>query len=247
MKKLLIQFLNTEPFAYYKYIKTRIKKSRSKGLIKKYLAQTEKPMLNIGTGENLLKGWLNTDLYPKRSKISEIVYLDATIRFPFEDNSLDFIYSEHIFEHLDFRNSCKMLSECYRVLKPEGVMRMAIPYVDFLIDIYNNPKDPINSDYIKLSMKHFTPEITEVIGESEHSNIWVINNFYRDWGHEMIHSLGSLTHLLEKFEFKEVLNKEIGQSDFPELQDLEGNGRGEYPRALYDIQTLVVEAKKVKN
>ncbi len=244
MKKLLLKFLKTAPFEYYQYLKTRVKRSRSGRLIRTYLKNSENPKLNIGSGRNVLQGWLNTDRYPPNTKTEEVVYLDASIRFPFEDDTFEFIYSEHIFEHLEFKDSCNMLAECYRVLKPGGTMRMAIPHIGFLQDLYHNPEAPVLKDYISYSMKDACPEVHAVLGENEHSNIFVINNFYRDWGHQVIHSYGSLRDLIGKFGFNPILQKEVGESEFPELTKLEGNGRGEYPREFYDVQTLVVEAKK---
>lgn len=241
---MLVNLLKIAPFTYYQKAKTRFKRAKSKGLISTYLKQTKKPMLNIGTGQNILKGWLNTDLQPQKSDIAEIVYLDASIRFPFQDNTFEHIYSEHIFEHLYFDDSCNMLSECYRVLKPDGVMRLALPYLEFLKGLYENPGGKVNKDYIEFSKKYFIPEITKIIGKSDHYNIYVINNFYRNWGHQVIHSFETLEELVRKFEFESVVRKTVGESTIPSLQGLDGNGRGEYPPEFYNIQTLIIEARK---
>lgn len=201
-------------------------------------------MLNIGTGGNVIKGWLNTDLYPRKSDVAEVVYLDASIKFPFNDNTFEHIYSEHIFEHLNFQDSCNMLSECYRVLKPNGIMRLALPHFDFLKGLYENPESTINKGYIDFSKKYFIPEFSKVFCESDHYNIYVINNFYRDWGHQVIHSFDTLKELLEKFRFKSVVRKEVGESDIASLQGIDGNGRPEYPTEFYTVETLIIEARK---
>ncbi len=245
MKKMLIDILKVAPITYYQQAKTRVKRLKSKHLISTYLSETEEPMLNIGTGVNVLEGWLNTDLYPQNSNIAEVVYLDASIKFPFKDATFNYIYSEHIFEHLHFEDSCNMLSECYRVLKPNGVMRLALPHIDFLKGLYENPEARVNSAYIEFSKKHFIPEFTKVIGESNHYNIYVINNFYRNWGHQVIHSFDTLKELVEKFKFRSIERKNVGESEIVNLKGLDGNGRAAgYPPELYTIQTLIIEARK---
>lgn len=241
MKKMLVDLLKVAPFTHYQNAKTRIKRAQSKGRIQAYLKTAENPMLNIGTGVNVLQGWLNTDLYPQKP---EVVYLDASIRFPFPDNTFEHIYSEHIFEHLYFEDSCTMLSECYRVLRPGGVMRLALPHIGFLQGLYDHPEDTVNKDYIAFAKKYFIPEYTRVVGESNHYNIYVINNFYRNWGHQVIHSFETLKELVERFQFEQVERKRVKESDIPALQGLDGNGRAEYPPEFYNVQTLIIEARK---
>ena len=244
MKRHISRFVNTPPIRYYQRLKARWQRKKAKPRIKKYLQQTEVPRLNIGCGSNVLKGWLNTDIYPVPSPIAEVVYLDASLRFPFEDASFQFVNSEHIFEHLTFEDSCNMLAECYRVLRPGGIMRMAIPYFDFLLDLYKNPEGQVNKEYIAYSMENFVPGISKTLGNTSSAHIYVINNFYRDWGHEVIHDFSSLKELVEQFNFKEVERKEVGQSDFELLQNIEGHARTHYPIEFYNNQTLVIEARK---
>ena len=48
--------------------------------------------------------------------------------YPFKDNSVDAIFSSHFVEHLDGIERMKFFDECYRILKPGGVMRLMHPY-----------------------------------------------------------------------------------------------------------------------
>ena len=56
--------------------------------------------LHLGCGNNILKGWLNTDI----TTYDNISYLNAEHPFPIEDNTLDYIFSEHMFEHLTYES-----------------------------------------------------------------------------------------------------------------------------------------------
>jgi len=59
-----------------------------------------------------MSGWLNSDIEPK---LKGILYLDATQDFPIEDNSFDYIFSEHMIEHITYNDAKRMISECFRI------------------------------------------------------------------------------------------------------------------------------------
>lgn len=58
----------------------------------------------------------------------DIVHDLTVFPYPIEDNSIDVIYSSHFVEHLDGIERMKFFNECYRILKPEGKMRLLHPY-----------------------------------------------------------------------------------------------------------------------
>src|SRR5258706_15895978 len=84
--------------------------------------------LHIGCGTLRFDGWVNIDL-ERRPGIVDI-QLDATQPFPFEDNSCQFIYSEHFLEHLTVEQGLHFLRECHRLLIPGGALRIAMPSLD---------------------------------------------------------------------------------------------------------------------
>lgn len=97
----------------------------------------------------------------KRTKISgtelEAMYAQTNFQdfyfkkedlLPFEDASMDFIFSEHFFEHLFYDESIALLKECRRILKPNGVIRTVVPDAD--LRTYEAP-EPIGFPDIKLS------------------------------------------------------------------------------------------------
>ena len=65
-------------------------------IVRRYLRTAQRPSLHIGCGGNVHAGWLNTDLYNSEAD----TYLDATKRFPFEDQTFERVFSEHLIEHL---------------------------------------------------------------------------------------------------------------------------------------------------
>jgi predicted SAM-dependent methyltransferase len=53
----------------------------------------------------------------------------------FEDNTFDYIFSEHMIEHVDHDGAVAMLRECYRVLKPGGTICMATPDLAVIVGL----------------------------------------------------------------------------------------------------------------
>jgi len=73
--------------------------------------------LNIGAGEHNLEGYMPIDLLNGQ---------DAR-KLEFADNSVDEIRASHILEHFGHREVCDVLREWVRVLKPGGLMKLAVP------------------------------------------------------------------------------------------------------------------------
>ena len=108
------------------------------GKIADYLKANSVRKLQLGTSNNILTGWLNTDIVVNHGPI---VYMDATKRFPFENNTFDYIVAEHMIEHVEYEAAQVMLRECFRVLKPGGRVRFATPDLRVLLALYSKRKD----------------------------------------------------------------------------------------------------------
>jgi len=97
--------------------------------------------LNIGSGKVKLSGWVNIDIEPGADLV-----IDVRKRLPFEDCSVDFIYGEHVLEHFTFEEGEKVFREFFRCLKDGGVLRIAMPCLDYIIQKYN--ADWQNQDWL---------------------------------------------------------------------------------------------------
>lgn len=192
--------------------------------------------LHLGCGSNLLPGWLNTDiLVPVKG---EKIYLDATKPYPFADKSFDYIFSEHLFEHLSLQNAVYMLSECKRVLKDNGTIRITLPDMTFLLDMYLHPEK--YREYLKFCTKRFLPEVEELF-PGEYPEVLVINNFYRNWGHQVIYDFKTLEMLLRKCGYRNIKRCKVGVSDHTVLQGIERHDDVNFP-GLTEIESMVIEA-----
>lgn len=81
------------------------------------------------------EGWITID----KDQRSDLC-MDLTDPIPFPDNSVDHIYSSHLLEHFYFLDMYKLLRECLRVLKPEGIFEAAVPDMRPYIEAYFKPR-----------------------------------------------------------------------------------------------------------
>ena len=77
----------------------------------------------------------------KAGVFRKVHYLNALKRFPFHDDSVDAVYSSHMLESFAQEAAVRCLQEVRRVLKPGGVVRLAMADLDDWVRSYV-PKNP---------------------------------------------------------------------------------------------------------
>lgn len=82
--------------------------------------------INLACGGKLCRqsGWINADHSPSTKEVMRINLLKP---LPFADNTFDVVYHSQFIEHLPMEIASAFLAECYRVLKPSGVLRVVTP------------------------------------------------------------------------------------------------------------------------
>ena len=204
--------------------------------IRAYLSSHRIKKLHLGCGKNDLNGWLNTDL--REDKQRRIIFLDVTKKFPFVSSIIDYVFSEHLIEHLKYRDGEKMVRECFRVLRPGGKMRVSTPDLKFLIDLYlARKKSDLQKKYITWAVNAFLTDF-EI-----YSDTFVINNFFYNWGHRFIYDYKTLKNLLRGCGFKNIRRFELGKSNCRNLRSIESHGR-QIGEEFNRLETLVVEGTK---
>lgn len=245
MKETVKKILSYSPFGVYEIYRDKKKNKRrieaQTRLINDYLRDNTIKKLQIGCGKNILEGWLNTDL----NYSEKIAYLDAGVVFPLESNTLDCIYSEHLFEHLTVNQQINMLNEGMRVLKKGGIMRIAMPNVEFLFNIYSNPNSPVHIDYVNHYVSSYPcfKSVRESIKDRDQHYIYVINNFFKAWGHQMIHDFSSIEKLALQCSYSFIKKCKVGESEVSFLQNIEKHGSA-IPERINLLETMVVEIVK---
>lgn len=195
--------------------------------------------LHLGAGRNILKGWVNTDNHNLPQKRQQEIrattlHLDITEKFNLESDTFDYIFSEHVIEHIPYVHGRNMISESYRVLKTGGKIRISTPSLEFLIRMYNEKDSEFMNRYIEFSYKQYNlPGNTDT---------FVINNFVRDWGHEFIYDKKTLSDLLTSTGFTNVCEYNVCESEDIHLRDLENVSR--LPEGFLQLETMTLEATK---
>lgn len=108
-------------------------------------------LLNIGCGSRFHEDWVNMDIVPHG--YGTLVHNAAT-GLPFPDNSFEAVYHSHVLEHLPRRDAPFLIRECLRVLKPGGIIRVAVPdletqcrlYLGLLDRVAGTPSDATPDD-----------------------------------------------------------------------------------------------------
>jgi SAM-dependent methyltransferase len=120
-------------------------------------------MLNVGCGTRTHRAWNNLDFshyarlapHPRLARFLNAIGVLSAVRYrrllsldpeiinwdlrkgiPFPDECFDVVYHSHVLEHLDRQHAPGFLIECRRVLKPNGVIRVAVPDLEALISAY---------------------------------------------------------------------------------------------------------------
>lgn len=173
-------------------------------LMRFFLFSKDKPRrLHVGCGKNHFTDWINVDIDPRAELI---VFIEK--KLPFSDDSLDRIYSEHVLEHVSYETGIFFLKEANRTLKTCGIIRIAMPDLDDLIDGYQ--KDWRRFDWVNW------PEFKFIKTKAE-----MINIAFRWWGHQHLYNREELERALCEAGFSTFAFVEHSQSKYDDLKGLE--------------------------
>ncbi len=116
--------------------------------------------LNVGCGKRFHNDWLNIDVLPADPGV---IHCDVTKGLPFEDDSLQVVYHSHVLEHIPKSMVKAFLNECYRVLKPGGIIRIAVPDLEGIVRNY---------------LKYLEQNLDQATDESRANYDWMMLELY---------------------------------------------------------------------
>ena len=108
--------------------------------VRRFLVPPEMPRnpdgqvrLHLGCGLIDASGYINVDLRPSPNVhlVNDIYPLPM-----FADDSVDLIYASHVLEHLPKADVRPAIMEWYRILKHDGVLRLAVPDFSVIVQMY---------------------------------------------------------------------------------------------------------------
>lgn len=171
--------------------------------------------LHLGCGRNYIPGMINCD----GNRLRRIdCWLDLRNPLPFPDGSASFVYCSHTLEHLFLDEACRLLREIRRVLRPDGVCRLATPSMERALEIAASR-----------ATSHFPRRFDDPLAQA-------INYLFCDGQHKYAYSFGLMHELATAAGFSRVENRSATDGVSP--KEYAGVRVGEEPEG-----SLVVELR----
>lgn len=98
--------------------------------------------LHIGCGKRIINGWTNVDLDPTNKP--DIID-DAEVLNKIDDVSVDILYASHVLEHFKRIDTLKVLQLWHSKLKSGGVLRLAVPDFEKVVQAYTSRGIPLQT------------------------------------------------------------------------------------------------------
>ena len=70
------------------------------------------------------------------SNSPHVIAVNLINGIPYDDNSFDVVYHSQVLEHIPKNEAAKFIGECYRVLKPGGIIRVVVPDLENIVREY---------------------------------------------------------------------------------------------------------------
>jgi SAM-dependent methyltransferase len=110
--------------------------------------------INLGCGPVYINtpAWINIDF---NSDSPEVLKANLLKRLPLPSEDAELIYSSHFLEHIPKANVDAFLRECYRVLQPNGLLRLVLPDFEEMARTYLKLRESANheqADFLMLEM-----------------------------------------------------------------------------------------------
>lgn len=208
--------------------------------------------VNLGCGTTCPKDWINIDnslnaklakwpllrqtlykigilpleLYEIPWETYNITIHDVRKKLPFNDNSVNYIFTSHLIEHLTFKESEFLLKECIRVLHPNGLIRISTPNLKLLVKNYLEEYETLGDN----ASDNFLSSLELVNKDSG-----IIN--YLHGSHKNLYDDKSLKKLLISLGFSNVEVMSYQKGNVPDLTLLDNRPN----------ESMYIEAQKVED
>lgn len=150
---------------------------------------------NIGAGPtNFGVDWIHIGGGDYPHLVSPDISLDAI-----EENSIDIIYSSHMFEYCDREEGKRLMSKWFNKLKPGGVLRIAVPDFGAMAFLYMTGK----------------AELKDIIGPLYGKMKMSTTTIY----HKTVYDEKSLYILMSEIGFESILKYDYKKTEYGHIDD----------------------------
>jgi predicted SAM-dependent methyltransferase len=218
-------------------------------------AESAEQRLNVGCGPEVRDGWVNVDKSPSvllskaprlrkalgRARLLTpqqvagfppgVVFGDISSRLPVGDETAESVYSSHVIEHLSPEQGKGFVRECYRVLKPGGVLRIVTPDLELMINEYLDGTSTFLGRY-STPADAFCAEYNAFREASRANRTQALARrlFGGDF-HQWLYDFVSMKRLLESAGFVHIDRRAFMEGDMLGLAEIETRGHSLYVEA----------------
>ena len=108
--------------------------------------------VNIACGGSYLPDWYNYDYSSDSALVHKANLLDV---MPIKDMSAEIVYSSHFLEHIPREFIGRFVSECFRITKHGGYLRLVLPDLEELCTTYlaaRHANEHLKADFLTLEL-----------------------------------------------------------------------------------------------
>lgn len=221
---------------------------------------THSKKLHLGCGLIAPESWLNVDGSPQvilahhprvalcletlrllpsswvhRNWPKNIEHLNLSRPLPYPDASFDAIYTSHLIEHLYRDDASSLLSECFRILEPGGTLRIVVPDLESLIQLYLQHD---GHDDTETAADMFMRKLNTHSSARPRGLFGLFRKIYPVHQHKWMYNAASLKRLMTDTGFREASQKDTFESRINDIQTIEN------PDRINNGEGIAVEAIK---
>jgi len=174
--------------------------------------------LHLGCGNRYIPGFFHIDAFDG-NHIDHVCSID-NLEF-IEDDSVDLIYASHVIEHFKRKRLLSVLKEWNRVLKPNGILRLAVPNFEAICRVYMENKN-----------------LDEIIGPLFGGQTYLYNIHYNTF------DFNSILKVLKQAKFKNVRLYDWRETEHSNIDDFSQAYIPHMDKENGTLISLNVEAQK---
>jgi predicted SAM-dependent methyltransferase len=161
------------------------------------LSRRTNSRIHLACGDRYLTGWINID-GPTSSPVD--LRLDLRRKVPLPAHQAEMVFCEHFIEHLGYLETVmSFLTECRRLLKPDGVLRLSVPDGGKYLEAY------ARDDRDFFSRERPACE----------TRMLAVNEVFRQGGqHQFAYDLETLASLLRRAGYEDVRQVDFNRSRY---------------------------------
>jgi len=138
---------------------------------------------------------------------SHILHYEITRGLPFPNTTVPAIFSSHFFEHITKTEAQALVQECYRVMKPGGIIRICVPSLEESVKKIEMAVEQYRSGNVAPIQKFVTYDVSG------------FNNNYSN--HRHMYNFLEMKQLLEEAGFQNITEYAFGKGNIANVGQLD--------------------------